>query len=121
MFATYFRESVNHVQCRAPKEHASNFSRNKDHIRNFSAVYKDLIIANEGREQGKTFPDCFYIRMLKVYKKAFTKCVEEGLLISSCGGEILNSKSKWHQTKGITTTTRHQCFSSHSLRGVELA
>ena len=33
-------------------------------------------------------------------------CVEEGTFISSHKGELLNSKSEWHQAKVIRTTTR---------------
>ena len=32
-------------------------------------------------------------------------CVEEGTYISSHKGELLNSKSEWHQAKLIRTTT----------------
>ena len=60
----------------------------------------------EGREDGKSFADYFEFKILKAYKKPFTMCVEEGTFISSHKGELLNSKSEWHQTKVIRTTTR---------------
>ena len=41
---------------------------------------------------------------LKAYKKPFTMLVEEGTYISK--GELLNSKSEWHQAKIIRTTTQ---------------
>ena len=53
----------------------------------------------------KQFFDYFEIEILRAYSKAFTKCVEEGTLIASHKGEILNSKSEWHQAKVIRTTT----------------
>ena len=34
-----------------------------------------------------------------------TKCVEEGTYITSHKGEVLNSKSEWHQAKIVRTTT----------------
>ena len=43
---------------------------------------------------------------MKAYKKPFTKCVEEGTYIANHQGEILNSKSEWHQAKIIRTTTK---------------
>ena len=92
------------MHCRA-KEHVSKFNSKKVHIRNESAFYKHLVNTHEGREQSKTFQDYFAIRILKAYKKAFTKCVEEGTLIANHAGEILNSKSEWHQATVIRTTT----------------
>ena len=41
---------------------------------------------------------------MKAYIKPFTKCVEEGTYIDNHQGDILNSKSEWHQAK-ITRTT----------------
>ena len=46
----------------------------------------------------------FRIEILKAYNKPFTKCVEEGTLIANHQGELLNSKSEWHQAKVIRTT-----------------
>ena len=43
---------------------------------------------------------------MKAYRKAFTKCIEEGTYIASHEGKVLNSKSEWHQTKVIRTTTK---------------
>ena len=43
---------------------------------------------------------------MKAYRKPFTKCVEEGIYIANHQGEILNSKSEWHQAKIIRTTTK---------------
>ena len=56
------------------------------------------------------------IRILKAYKKPFTMCVEEGTYISSHKGELLNSKSEWHQAKLIRTTTRVVQGGADSLR-----
>ena len=53
-----------------------------------------------------TFSDYFEIVILKSYKKSFTKCVEEGTLIANHYGEVMNSKSEWHQAKVVRTTTR---------------
>ena len=43
-------------------------------------------------------------------------CVEEGTYISSHKGELLNSKSEWHQAKIIRTTTRVVQGGADSLR-----
>ena len=43
-------------------------------------------------------------------------CVEEGTYISSHRGELLNSKSEWHQAKLIRTTTRVIQGGADSLR-----
>ena len=42
--------------------------------------------------------------------------VEEGTYISSHKGELLNSKSEWHQAKIIRTTTRVVQGGAESLR-----
>ena len=78
----------------------------RSHIRNESVFYKHIANTHGGRDQAKPFEDYFEIKVLKSYKKAFTKCVEEGTLITSHGGEILNLKSEWHQAKVIRTKTR---------------
>ena len=71
---------------------------------------------HEGKAENKTFADYFEVRILKAYKKPFTMCVEEGTYISSHRGELLNSKSEWHQAKLIRTTTRVIQGGADSLR-----
>ena len=36
---------------------------------------------------------------MHVYKKPFTRLVEEGTYITSHEGELLNSKNEWHQAR----------------------
>ena len=91
------------MHCRA-KEHLSKFNSKKDHIRKESAFIKHLENTHGGRDQEKEFSPYFEIEILKAYSKAFTKCVEEGTLIGSHKGKVLNSKSEWHQAKVIRTT-----------------
>ena len=59
----------------------------------------------KARSEEKVFTDYFEVKILKAYQKPFTRCVEEGTFICSHEGEILNSKSEWHQAKVIRTTT----------------
>ena len=59
-----------------------------------------------GMFDDKKFSDYFEIQILKAYKKPFTMLVEEGTFISNHKGELLNSKSEWHQAKIIRTTTQ---------------
>ena len=59
------------------------------------------------------------ITLIKAYKKPFTKCVEEGTYIASNKGEVLNSKSEWHQAKIIRTTTRVMQGGAEVLRQQE--
>ena len=51
------------------------------------------------------FSDYFDIKILKAYKKPFTRLEEEGTYITSHKGELLNSKNEWHQAKLVRTTT----------------
>ena len=92
------------MHCRA-KEHITKFNSKSQKLQNESAFFKHLENSHGGRAQGKIFPDYFDITILKAYKKPFTKCVEEGSYISSHQGQLLNSKSEWHQAKIIRTTT----------------
>ena len=70
------------------------------------AFYKHLMNSHGGKSDDKNFSDYFEIQILKAYKKPFTMLVEEGTYISNHKGELLNSKSEWHQAKIIRTTTQ---------------
>ena len=58
----------------------------------------------------------FEVKILKAYKKPFTICVEEGTYIANHQGEVLNSKSEWHQLKLIRRTTTVVQGEAYSLR-----
>ena len=103
--ACYFGQSGKNAHCRI-KEHVSKFSSKSPKIREESAFHKHLENTHGGRDESKAFADLFEVRILKAYRKPFTMCVEEGTFISSHKGELLNSKSEWHQAKLIRTTTR---------------
>ena len=92
------------MHCRM-KEHLSKFNSKKEKISSESAFIKHLKSTHGGRDQEKCFSDYFDVQVMKAYRKAFTKCIEEGTYIASHQGEVLNSKSEWHQTKVIRTTT----------------
>jgi hypothetical protein len=101
----YFGESGKNIHCRS-KEHVSKFNSKTEKIRVESAFIKHLESKHQGRASNKSFSDYFKIEVLKAYRKPFTKCVEEGTYIANHQGEILNSKSEWHQAKIIRTTTK---------------
>ena len=102
--ACYFGQSGKNAHCRI-KEHVSKFSSKTAKVREESAFFKHLENTHGGKAEDKTFADRYEVRILKAYKKPFTMCVEEGTYISSHKGELLNSKSEWHQAKVIRTTT----------------
>ena len=103
--ATYYGESAKNMHCRC-KEHESKFNSKSAKTRSESAFHKHLVTAHGERDPEKTFSDYYEVEILKAYKKPFTRLVEEGTYISSHRGELLNSKSEWHQAKVIRTTTR---------------
>ena len=103
MSTCYYGESGKNMHCRS-KEHLSKFNSKTEHIRSESAFYKHLLNTHGGKDNNKTFSDYFSIEILKAYNKPFTKCVEEGTLIANHQGDLLNSKSEWHQAKVIRTT-----------------
>ena len=101
----YYGQSGKNCHCRS-KEHVSKFDSKTAKVREESAFYKHLASAHDGKEDGKSFADYFEFKISKAYMKPFTMCVEEGTFISSHKGELLNSKSEWHQARVIRTTTR---------------
>ena len=113
--ACYYGQSGKNMHCRS-KEHVSKFNSKSEKIRAESAFYKHLVNSHGGKSDDKAFSDYFEIKILKAYKKPFTMLVEEGTYISSHKGELLNSKSEWHQAKIIRTTTRVVQGGAESLR-----
>ena len=113
--ACYYGQSAKNMHCRS-KEHVCKFNSKSEKIRSESAFYKHLVNSHGGKSDDKTFGDYFEIKILKAYKKPFTMLVEEGTFISSHKGELLNSKSEWHQAKIIRTTTRVVQGGAESLR-----
>ena len=103
--ACYYGESAKNMHCRS-KEHVSKFNSKSEKVRSESAFYKHLLNTHGGKEDEKEFSDYFEIQILKSYKKPFTRLVEEGTFIASHNGELLNSKSEWHQAKVVRTTTQ---------------
>ena len=103
--ACYYGQSAKNMHCRS-KEHVCKFNSKSEKIRAESAFYKHLANSHGGKADDKTFGDYFEIKILKAYRKPFTMLVEEGTFISSHKGELLNSKSEWHQAKIIRTTTK---------------
>ena len=104
MATSYFGESGKNMDCRS-REHISKFNSKSKKLQNESAFLKHLESSHGGRDKAKHFSDYFDITILKAYRKPFTKCVEEGTYIANHNGELLNSKSEWHQAKLIRTTT----------------
>ena len=111
----YFGQSGKNCHCRS-KEHVSKFNSKTAKVREESAFFKHLENTHGGKAEDKSFEDYFEFRILKAYKKPFTMCVEEGTYIANHKGELLNSKSEWHQAKLIRTTTRVVQGGADSLR-----
>ena len=53
---------------------------------------------------GTTFEDCFSVEIVKAYNKPMSRQTEEGTFMINIKGELLNSKTEWHQPKIIRTT-----------------
>ena len=104
MSTSYYGESGKNMHCRS-REHISKLNSKSEKIPNESAFLKHLETSHGGRYKAQKFSDYFGITILKAYRKPFTKCVEEGTFISYHNGELLNSKSEWHQAKIIRTAT----------------
>ena len=83
------------------KSHLSKFYSKTKKIRESSAFIKHKY---GGFKEGDVFEDYFEIFNEKAYKKPITRIIEEGVFIINYEGEILNSKTEWHQPKIIRTT-----------------
>ena len=92
------------MHCRS-KEHVSKFNSKSEKTRSESPFYKHLSNTHGGKDDRKEFEDYFEVQILKAYKKPFTRLIEEGTVITSHKGELLNSKSEWHQAKVVRTRT----------------
>ena len=77
---------------------------NGPHIRESSAFYKHLENKHGGITLGSTFGDNFSVEIVKAYNKPMTRQTEEGTFMINVKGELLNSKTEWHQPKWIRTT-----------------
>ena len=102
--SSYFGETGKNMHCRS-KEHVTKFNSKKAATREESAFYKHLLTMHGGVPENKSFGEMFEIIMIKAYKKPFTRNAEEGTFIANHKGEILNSKSEWHQPSIIRTRT----------------
>ena len=87
------------------KEYVSKFNSKSEKLRSESPFFKHLMNTHGGKDDDKEFSDYFEVQILKAYKKPFTRLVEEGTFITSHRGELLNSKSEWHQAKVVRTRT----------------
>ena len=93
------------MHCRS-KEHVSKFNSKSEKTRSESPFYKHLLNTHGGKDDEKEFSEYFEVQILKAYQKPFTRLVEEGTYITSHKGELLNSKSEWHQAKVVRTRTQ---------------
>ena len=86
------------------KSHLTKFYSKKQEIRDSSAFRKHLHNSHGGVEEGAKFEDFFKVEIVKAYSKPMTRQTEEGTFMININGELLNSKTEWHQPKIIRTT-----------------
>ena len=79
------------------KSHLSKFNSKKLDIRESSAFYKDLQNKHGGLAAGSMFGDYFIVELVQAYNKPMTRQTEEGTFMINVKGELLNSKTEWHQ------------------------
>lgn len=95
--ATYFGETGRNGHTRM-KEHVSKFNSKKDDVKKDSAFIKHLM--NKHKEvdiNTVNFEDVYDVKVIRAYRKVFTRGVDEGTNIGAHDGELLNSKSEWRQ------------------------
>ena len=86
------------------KSHLTKFNSKKTDIKESSAFYKHLKNAHGGNTESLKFSDCFLVEIVKAYSKPITRQTEEGTFMVNIEGNLLNSKTEWHQPKIIRTT-----------------
>ena len=86
------------------KSHLTKFYSKKQEIRDSSAFRKHLHNSHGGVGEGEKFEDLFEVEIIKAYSKPMTRQTEEGTFMININGELLNSKTEWHQPKIIRTT-----------------
>ena len=89
------------------------FNSKKLDIREGSAFYKHLKNKHEVLSEGSTLEDYFIVKIVRADNKPVIRQTEEGTFMINIKGELLNSKTEWHQPKLIRTTI--------NTGGVELA
>ena len=97
----------------------SKFKSKTEKIKSSSPFYKHLKNSHKDNSD-QEFKECFEVKIVKAYQKPLTRQTEEGTLIINTKGDLLNSKSEWHQPKIIRTTIntggaelagrRYNCF-----------
>ena len=86
------------------KSHLTKFNSKKRDIRESSAFFKHLENAHGGRIENLKFSDYFLVEIVKAYSKPITRQTEEGTFMVNIKGNLLNSKTEWHQPKIVRTT-----------------
>ena len=86
------------------KSHLTKFNSKKKDLRESSAFFKHLENAHGGRIENLKFSDCFLVEIVKAYSKPITRQTEEGTFMVNIKGNLLNSKTEWHQPKIVRTT-----------------
>ena len=86
------------------KSHLTKYYSKKQDIRESSTFIKHLQNSHGGVREGSKFEDYFDIEIVKAYNKPLTRQTEEGTFMVNVKGELLNSKTEWHQPKIIRTT-----------------
>ena len=76
----------------------------KEDIRDSSAFFKHIQNAHEGAFERKPFEELSNVEIVRAYSKPYTRKTEEGVFMINIQGELLNSKTEWHQPKLIRTT-----------------
>ena len=93
----YFGETGKNMHCRC-KEHISKFNSKQEKTKMESAFIKHLVNKHEDVDINHVkFEDVFSVKVVRAYSKVLTRCVDEGTFIAEHKGELLNSKSEWHQ------------------------
>ena len=57
------------------------------------------MIYDKSQWEGVNVEESFDIEIIKAYQKVFTRVVDEGTFMAKHVGDILNSKTEWHQQK----------------------
>ena len=73
------------------------FTRGGEHLRNFEKDGEESFMRRHQEEEHPGQPADYHAKVTGTFRDCLTRQVSEGVHIRRCRGQVLNSKSEWHQ------------------------
>ena len=73
------------------------FTRGEEHLRNYEKGSEESFMRRHQEEEHPGQPADYHAKVTGTFRDCLTRQVSEGVHIRRCRGQVLNSKSEWHQ------------------------